>query len=191
MATVNQLKHQAQRVLLSTTFAYTRQTMYTAYTALAKENAKLQEVYHPDRVLFFMHQGTVYPDRSPSGMPIQNIPVRAPLLHYSLISRAEKIMRQLEDAGFTEIKNLFSAILTDSFNGIVLETFLPQVLLAALQKTFTKDEYYAINFGCYIKTKTARSLDTTTQNIRMIKEFYREALCLLKERLMEQFLLQH
>lgn len=190
MATVNQLKNRALAVLLSTTFSYVQQNIYAAYTQVAKENAKLQNTHHPERVLFFMQEGVVYPSKSPSGMPIQTIPVRAPTLHYSLMPKVKKIKQQLDDAGFTQIKNLFSAILTNSFHGVVLETFLPQVLLAALQKSFNEEEYYAINHGDFKENEPPYTLTDVAQNIRMIKEFYKDSLALLKTRLMEQFLLQ-
>jgi len=189
MQGINQIKQRAREILLKETFSYIDKKMYNAYSVLAKENAQVLGLRHPERILFFLQNGTVYPNRTPNGQSVYTLQVLAPILHYTLIDRMHKIQSTLEDAGYTQVKNFYSAIISNSFNNIVLDTFVPQVLLSKLKDELYEAEYKVIDLGSMNQTP-AQSIRITECNIQMIKEHYRETIVLLKDILMERFLLQ-
>lgn len=185
----NQLKNIALTILMEETFSYVEQNAYNAYIQLALENKKIRGIPQHGQSVFFMYQGTVYPNKTPGGLGIQNIRVNAPILHWSLIDKFDAITKTVDSSDRTTIKNFFSAVLNHSFNNIVLDTFLPTVLITKLRKEMHEVEYHAINFG----SKTVEPyepIEQTQKNINMIKEHYHDAIDRLKELLMERFLLQ-
>jgi len=189
MWTISQLKYKALGILLKETFSYIDQKMYKAYTALAVESAQLQGRPRPQDALFFMYQGTVYPDRTPNNTSVAGLRVNALPLHYSLTAKLKEIQNMLESSDYVMIRNFFSAVLLHSYNSVVLNTFLPHILLSALQKEFTAEEYAAIDCGTEPSAPTI-SPETTQNDIHMIQTHYTKAMEQLKNILMERFLLQ-
>jgi len=190
MYNCNQLKERALNILLTETFSYVEQNMYNAYVQLAIENKKVKGITQHGNTVFFMYQGCVYPNSTPGGLPIQTIRVNAPILHYSLIEKFDQIQHSLEISGYTSIKNFFSIVLSSSFNKIVLDTFLPTILITKLRKEFTNEEYNVIDTGSINPLKVPEPIEQTHQQIKMIKEHYHDSINLLRELLMERFLLQ-
>lgn len=189
MEECNQLKNIALTLLMQETFSYVEENAYNAYIQLAIENKKVKGITQHGKSVFFMYQGTVYPNKTPGGLGVQNIRVNAPVLHWSLIDKFDEISKLVNSSDRTMIKNFFSAVLNHSYNSIVLDIFLPTVLITKLRKEMHEVEYHAINFG----SKTVNPyepIEQTRANIVMIKEHYSEAINKLKELLMERFLLQ-
>ena len=195
MIYVNQLKDKALRILLKEAFSYIDEGMYREYTVLAKDNAKMQNIRHPDKVLFFSYNGQTFPRHTPTGASVLTVHVHAPPLHYSLIATMKKITALRENAGYTSIKNYFSAVLAHSYNNMVLDACLPTLLLSKLQAMLTPEEYAMIDFGGTVTAdpvsqKKYQDPETTQANLHMLQNHYAKAIIKLKNLLMERFLLQ-
>jgi len=190
MYNCNQLKERALNILLTETFSYVEQNMHNAYIQLAIENKKVKGITQHGNTVFFMYQGCVYPKYTPGGLPVQTFRVNAPILHYSLIEKFDQIQCNLDTSGYTSIKNFFSIVLSRSFNNIVLDTFLPTILITKLRKELTDEEYRIIDAGSAHPLSIPESIEQTQQQINMIKEHYHNSINLLRELLMERFLLQ-
>lgn len=184
-ASVNSLKERAFQFLLKETFTHIYQAAHDDYVLLARENAHIRQV----NASFFTYMGEIYPKKTENGSSIANVQVLAPPLHYSLLASFDTISDRIANAGYTEMTNLFTAILSQSINGIVLDALLPDVLINILKQEFTLEEYALINHGLSQHQHSWQPLEVTKQNIQEIKTHYASSLLLLRGLLMDKLLL--
>lgn len=189
MSACNDLKNKALTLLLKETFSHRDQNAYHDYVQLAIENKKVKGITQHGKTVFFMYQGTVYPDRTPDGLNIKTIKVNAPVLHWSLIEKLDNINKLVNSSDRITIRNFFASVLSSSFNKIVLDTFIPNILISDLRKEFSNYQYDLIDFGSETRTPF-EPIEVTQQKIVEIQQHYAGAIILLKDILMERFLLQ-
>jgi len=179
------IKAKAHRILLEETFIHIEQDLDERYFNLAKDSSIARGII----ASFFMHNGEVYPKRSTNGTPIYKVKVLAPPLHYSLYDRFSEITKYLRQIDRTSVANFFSAVLSSSAHGIVLDELLPSVLTGALRQKLGSDAYQLLDTGHPPFQKPTEPLEVTKANIVKIKEHYAETISYLRETLVEQLLL--
>jgi hypothetical protein len=196
MISVLDIQQKALKILLKDTFSLIYDKQYKAYSALAKENAILHNMRYPERILFFTYGGDIYPNCTPNGTPVNKLIVLAPFLHHSLFTKRKEIADLLDHSQYNSIRNFFIAVLKESNYGIVLNTFLPNVLINVLQKELDKNEYLVLNYGDALEPGTTglsgfkTTVEETKQHIENIHQHYDKTKEQLKNILMERFLLQ-
>lgn len=196
MISVLDIQQKALKILLKDTFSLIHDKQYKAYSALAKENAILHNMRYPERILFFTYKGDTYPNCTPNGTPVNKLKVHAPFLHYSLFTKRKEIEDLLDHSQYNSIRNFFISVLKESNYGIVLNAFLPNVLINTLQKELDKNEYLVLNYGDALEPGTTglsgfkTTVEETKQRIENIHQHYGKTEEQLKNVLMERFLLQ-
>jgi len=198
MISVMDIQQKALKILLKDTFSLIHDKQYKAYTDLAKENASLHKLHRPERVLFFTYKGDVYPSCTPNGVSVKKLIVHAPILHHSLFTKMKETAGLLDHSQYNSIRNFFIAVIKESNYGIVLNEFLPNVLIHALQKELDKNEYLVLNQGDALEPGTTgisglalkTTIEETKQCIQNIHQHYHKTEKQLKNILMERFLLQ-
>lgn len=179
-STFELLQVEAVDMLLDETFRHVNATAQEQYQAIGKTNAKLLLV----ATTCFLHKGVIYPSTATS--PHQG---NIPTLHYSLISELESINKLAAQADYHAIKNFFVAAISQSHNGIVLDSVLPAVLANTLRSRFTEHEFKSIDMGLCDGLKP-EPLSTTQQNIQKIKDHYASTISTIRNLLMDKLLLQ-
>jgi len=181
----------ALNTLLDETFSHANKITYEKYSALAKENAKVTT----RTAIFFTYKGVIYPNKTPNGISTKGLIVLAPNLRPQFYTEFENINNILEgDFQFNSIKNFFSSVLQISKNKIVLDTFLPNFLIASLKKKLGETAYQVLDSGNYSIANSAtilnETIEETQSNIKAIEEHYAPIIKILKNQLITQFLLQ-
>lgn len=184
---VNHLRQVALQVLLDDTFSYVQNKMRHAYRDLARQNGFHLFAQHTCE--FFMYDGDIYPDQTRDGIKTQNVNVFSPPLHPQFFIQFDQIFRTLEDHNYNLIKNLYTAVLSNSHNRMVLKEFLPSTLLGNLQNALGHADFYALDFGTTDRIAMEHE-NQTRENIQRLKEHYHGAIQKIKELLMERLLLQ-
>lgn len=183
----NSYKHLALNHLLNETFSHIHQQQYKQYTALAQTNSQIQKT-HVKNVQFFMYNGIIYPPRTKGGLSVTSqVTVFAPPLHPTLNKKFETIQEMDKAAGYNSIRNFFISVLNASCNNIVLDKFIPSILLTSLQKRLGEEEFKILNYGVFMLDEP---IETTKGNIKKIEEHYADSIVLFRELLIQQFLLQ-
>lgn len=180
MTTVNSIKELAVKVLLDETFSHINKEIHEIYVTLAKENSLLRNI----ESVHFLYDGIVYPTRNVNGTIKSNKTIPGlPTLHYSLLEDLDKANRLSADAGFNYIKNYFVAVITHSYNGLVLDALLPAMLINTIKRELSPEEFYVIN-------NTAEPLVDTKINIARIKNHYSETIINLRKVMIDKLLLE-
>jgi hypothetical protein len=180
--TLNMLRNHAVLLLMEETFTHVRNAQHRAYVDLAELNADIRDT----PANFFMYGGIIYPKTTPNGTPRPRN-VMSPPLHYSLVQILDETNSMIEDAGWTRMKNYFIAIFGVSANGLVLKAFLPEILIAKLQKDLDAVGFKLIDHGPINVTVDP---ELTKESITNIKEHYADMAPALRELLMDKLLLQ-
>jgi hypothetical protein len=173
--TMGYYRMQALTFLCDEVFTYIDQTINESFTVLAKENAKIRGCNSSH----FMYKGTIYPKYPKTG--------NYSMLHVSLYSTLDEILKQEQESGKEDIKNFFSAVLSASANGIVLDALLPTILVNSLKRSMPELAYQSIDKS---PPNKIISIDTTRTDIIAIKIHYAKTIERLREVLMEKMLLQ-
>jgi len=171
--TMGYYRMQALTFLCDEVFTYIDQTINESFTVLAKENAKIRGCNSSH----FMYKGTIYPKYPKTG--------NYSMLHVSLYSTLDEILKQEQESGKEDIKNFFSAVLSASANGIVLDALLPAILVSSLKRSTPELAYQTINMS-----DKWIPIETTRTDIVAIKIHYAKTIERLREVLMEKMLLQ-
>ena len=179
---LNSLQAETINVLIEETQASIKSAMNDLYKELGFKNAKLHNVSDT----YFLHNGTIYP----IGL-IQILPYgrQLPNLHTSLLTELNMINTMATQDDLIYIKNFFIAIVSQSRNAIVLSELLPYVLVDALKKHFTADQFKIIDTGV-CGALQQEPISVTQQTIQDIKQHYRSTIESLQYLLMDKFLLQ-
>jgi hypothetical protein len=182
---INSLKELAHQVLMKKSFRYINKLACEEFTELASKNAKLRGV----TTSFFLCNGDIYPKDLVREFTLATIPL-APALHYTLFEEFDDIVKRSNETGTNEISNYFRAVLSNSTNGIVLDELLPTILVNHLREFFDDREYELINFGVSNLQSRWEPITATRKNIEDIKNHYVTTINILRNLLMNKFLLQ-
>jgi hypothetical protein len=182
---INYAKGKALCILMEEAFSYIEDMKYNEHVIIAKNNALVRKV----SAEFFMYKGGVYPTKDRNGTSIKTVAVIAPPLHFSLMQEFDDLEQLNEKADKTVIKNFFIEVLSKSCNGIVLKEFLPSVLITRLKGALANGDYHAIDFGT-LEGKPIEDVEITKMHIAHIQKHYGEVVTILRNLLMERFLLQ-
>ena len=179
---LNSLQAEAIDVLVGDTQVSIKSAMNELYKELGFKNAKLHNVADT----YFLHNGTIYP----VGL-IQILPYgrQLPNLHTSLLTELNMINTMATQDDLIYIKNFFIAVVSQSRNAIVLSELLPYVLIDALKKYFTADQFKIIDTGV-CGALQQEPISDTRQNIIDIKKHYKATIATLQRLLMDKWLLQ-
>lgn len=181
MKSCHQLKAKAVEILLEETFSCVDKIVHEAHVIIARKNAQLRN----NNTSFFIYEGTIYPKCS------SNIPVRSQPLHYSLLEELDQANAIKDKADFTGIKNYFTAVISQSFYGSVLDALLPGVLVTQLREKFSNEEFSAINRGTnHASTPPLWDIETVREGIVRIQSHYQDTIIHLRHLLMDKLLLQ-
>jgi hypothetical protein len=175
---VIRIKEEAIEFLLETTFSHVHQLMHEAYIGLTKENCILQQRNNRS----FHFDGVYYPTQ------YDELTSNVPSLHVTLISRLYEINNFLVDRHYHYVKNYFSAVISNSYNEIVLNEMLPTTLLNALKTEISKPGFKILDCG-YYGSSYREPIALTLENLAQLKDHYSETLKKLQSTLMEKLLL--
>ena len=181
----NQLNDRSVTILMDEAFMHIHKHMEEGYVLLAKKNSKLRSVSSAN----FICKGIIYPAIISNVSTTNNVPTPMPTLHYSLLEELDNVNNSLEKAGFHFIKNYFSAVLSHSYNGIVLKELLPSVLYNKLKIELPRENFNIINQE-FLSQGIYEPKAVTIKNIAMIKNHYAETIITLRKVLMDKLLLQ-
>ncbi|RLB94683.1 MAG: hypothetical protein DRH26_00580 [Deltaproteobacteria bacterium] len=176
----NELKEKSIDILIKETFQHIADMKQEAYINLARENARLRQIDSK----YFFYNGLIYPKTVSN-----NTPPKVINLHFSLMDEAEKIENKEVDSGYHQIKNYFVAVITHSYNGLVLKELLPKPLINKLRNKLSIEDFDFVDQGV-LGNNAYEPKVITMGNIAMIKNHYAETIILLREILMDKLLLQ-
>lgn len=181
MLSCNTLKEHALQALMEETFSHVSQSVNEAHGSLAQEN----DVIRKTNMGFYMHNGKIFPQKQDKKLTSGRIPS----LHYSLFENFGTIEGLWEKAGYTAIRTYFVTVLSNSFNSVVLEAMLPDILINKLRSEFSTLEFKLLNQGFH-DGEPVESVGETWENVYKIKEHYQQTIVHLRNTLMDNLLLQ-
>jgi hypothetical protein len=151
MAICNDLKQEALDVLMNETFSYTKKEMAQKHLDIGKRNSQLRGT----DVEYFMCDGIIYPLEMYDGTPTAGCNFEGiTTLHFSLMEELQLSNAWMSTAGYERIKNYFAAVLSASFNGIVLDELLLPSLVNKLRRHFKPDQFKSVNLGVVVAGNT-------------------------------------